>query len=294
MSFAEKRRGELYALSQGMVGGFLPVAIVLSYVSLGSLASLAWSTLFAGISLGVIMLYRGSFHELRDVRLWKYAMLIALFIGILLYGFYFTALKITTPGNVAIMMLFEVFASFIFFKVFRREKASSAHILGAFLMVLGGGIILFNDFSGINAGDFLVLIGVMFAPVGNFFQQEARKIGSSETVLFLRYLLSAPPLFLLAYLFERSWTLNDVSTSLLFLFVNGVIIFGFSKLWWIESIHRISVSKATALGSVAPFFTLVFAWMILAQPPTMWQLLSLIPLVLGTLLLTDHLRLHKM
>lgn len=292
MALPEKRKGELYIFGQTVVGAFLPIAIVLSYVSLAPLTSLAWSTLIAVACMGAVLLYRGKLRELVNVRLWKYCALVAFFIGVLLYGLYYSALTLTTPGNVSIMLLFEVFTSYAFFRMFRSEKLPFSHIVGAILMVLGGGIILLKDFSGINIGDFLVLLAVMFAPVGNLYQQEARKLASSESVLFLRYLLSVPPLFILAYFFDGASSFNDVQASLLFLLISGVLVFGISKLWWVEGIHRTSVPKAIALASVAPFFTLVFAWIILSQPPTVWQLLSLIPLVLGTLFLTDHLKLR--
>lgn len=294
MMLSERRKGEAFAFGQTIVGGFLPIAIILSYSTLGSFTSLAWNTLIAAFVMTLFIFYRGTYRELFDRRLWRYAFLVALFIGVLLYGFYFMALRYTSPGNVATMLLLEVFTTYVFFRVFRGEKVSTPHVVGAFLMVIGGGIILLRDLSGINVGDVLILAAVMFAPIGNFYQQEARKIGSSETILFLRYLLSAPPLFLLAYFFGERWTFGDVGASFLSLLIIGGIILGISKRWWIEAIHRISMTKAIALASSAPFFTLLFAWLVLHQEPTPWQLASLVPLVLGTLLLTDFLKFRSM
>jgi drug/metabolite transporter (DMT)-like permease len=61
--------------------------------------------------------------------------------------------------------------------------------------------------------------------------------------------------------------------------------FGFVKMLWIEGIHRVSVVKANALTSTAPLFTLFFAWLILHNTPTIWQLSSFIPMFIGILLL---------
>lgn len=292
MTLSETRKGELYTFAQAIAGALLPVVVVLSYRSLSPLASLAWNTLFAAAFLVFVLLYRGTYRDLLHRALWRNCALVALFMSVF-YVFFFAALELTTPGNVAIMMLFEVFTSYLFFRIFFGETVSKNHVFGALLTVVGAAIVLFKDFSGINVGSVLVIVGVLFAPAGNYFQQRARQLGSAEAVLFLRYILSLPIFFGLAQLFGRSWTIVDVQTSLIFLFVSGFFIFGFSKLWWIESIHRIPVPKAIALSEIAPFATLLFAWVILGQRPDSWQLVSLVPLVLGTLLLSDQLRIRR-
>jgi drug/metabolite transporter (DMT)-like permease len=62
---------------------------------------------------------------------------------------------------------------------------------------------------------------------------------------------------------------------------------------WLEGIHRIAVTKALALGSISPVFTLIFAWLLLNQTPNVWQLTSLVPMIFGIFLLTDQLKLSK-
>lgn len=69
------------------------------------------------------------------------------------------------------------------------------------------------------------------------------------------------------------------------LIINGIIQLGFSKILWMEGIHRISVTKATALGSIAPIITIFFAWLILREAPTSFQLFSVIPMIAGVILL---------
>ncbi|MDP3965774.1 MAG: EamA family transporter, partial [bacterium] len=58
----------------------------------------------------------------------------------------------------------------------------------------------------------------------------------------------------------------------------------------IEAIHRISVTKSVALSSITPFLTLVIAWVVLGLTPNLWQVISLVPLTIGVLLLTGHLK----
>ena len=80
----------------------------------------------------------------------------------------------------------------------------------------------------------------------------------------------------------------DLMNSVLFLFISGTILLGLSKILWIEGIHRISVAKANALNALGPLSTLFFAWLILKDVPTIWQLLAVAVVFPGVWLLTRN------
>ncbi len=289
----EKNKGELLIFLHALSWAFFPIIVVLSYAVLPSLISLAWSTALAALFFSALIVYRKKWKELNNSLLWQYGFFIALFNGFLYYTLYFLGLETTTPGNAAIISLFEVFTSFLFFHVFRGEHISLDYKIGGVLTVIGAIIVLGKNFSGINYGDIFILLATIGAPIGNLFQQKARKIASSESIMFIRNLISVPPIFLLAYLLQAHASSGDLRASLIFLLVNGVLFLGLSKIFWIEGIHRVSVTKASALSGITPLLTLLFAWLILQQAPTVWQLASLMPLLLGVLLLTDNIKLSK-
>lgn len=292
-SSKEQRKGEFYIFFGGVLWAFFPVITILSFGKLPSLISLAWSTLFSAVFFFFVVLFRNKWYELWNWELWKYSFLIVLFIGIIFYGLYFIGLTKTSAGNAAIITLFDIFTSFLLFSIIKKEPFSFEHTLGALLMIVGAAIVLAPGFSGINVGDFIILAGTFFTPIGNHFQQKARKIASSEMIMFLRSTITTPFLFIIAFIFHQQASTADINASLLFLFVNGFLLLGLSKLFWIEAIHRISVTKGSALSSINPFLTLIIAWVFLHQAPTLWQFLSLIPLVLGVLLLTDQFVVNK-
>lgn len=287
-SLSEERKGEQYTFYSALLWGMFPVFVVLSYSTVPSLVSLGWSTILAACFFGGLVFYKQRASELKNIALWKNSLAVAFFIGVLFYGLYFIGLETTTPGNAAIITLFEILTSFVFFRVLRGEKLATYHIAGAVLVSIGALIVLGRGFSGIHVGDFVILFATLFTPAGNYFQQRARQIASAESLMFLRSLLSVPPIFLLAYILGQETSWENVVSSWHFLLITGVLMLGFSKVFWIEAIHRISVTKALALSSVAPFFTLLFAWIILNQTPAPWQLFSLVPFVFGVLLLTDQ------
>lgn len=289
----EERKGELYSLGRTLIAGVFPVLAILSFGKLPSMLALAWTTFFGGIFFLVLMIYKNLWHELLNITLWKYVSMIVLFICILYYGFLYAGFAITSAGNGGIISLCEVLTSYLFFHIIRNEFFSNDNKVGALLMLLGAVLVLAPNFSGINKGDFLVLIAVFFPPVGNLYAQKAKQIASSVSILFLRCLISTPILFLLAYAFGNHTTTDVLIISLPYLILNGVLYFGLEKILFLESITRISVTKALSLGSIAPFITLIVGWLVLHQAPTFWQIMSLVPLTLGVLFITNSIKISS-
>lgn len=246
--------------------------------------------MFAALFFGVFVTVRKKWHELKKPLVLRYTLLATFFIGILLYSFYFTALRFTTAGNAALIMLLTVFTSFLYFNVFRKEKIPFAHILGAICMVIGAGLVLGPNASTPNLGDLLCVLAICVAPFGNYYSQKAVQLASSETVMCLRSIVSVPFVFLLAFFTGAHATWSQIQDSLPFLLVNGLLLLGLSKLFFLEAIKRISVTKALSLESGAVVVTLIAAWVLLAQTPTIWQLSALVPLMVGVALLTDQLK----
>lgn len=290
MALTEKRKGELYALAELTLLAQFPIIAVLSYKSLPSLVSLGWSAVFAAAALGIWVIWRGCWREIGRAAVWKYAAITAFWNGFLFHGLYFIALQFTTPGNAMLIGLLNVLTNFLFFSVVRGEKIPRHYIIGSAFMLIGGAIVLAPNFSGVNIGDCLVVLAICCTPIGNFALQRGTKIASGETLLFLRNILMIPMIFATAFFFGNTYTLPDVQASLVFLLINGVLVLGISKVFFAEAIKRISVPKVSALETAAPIITLFTAWLVLGQVPTALQFLAFIPLALGVLFLTDHIK----
>ncbi len=288
MNLSQSRQGELYIFGETFLWSLFPVITVLSYNTLPALISLLLSTFFSLFFFGVLIAKRNLWHEIGNKKAYKDIMLTTLFLGIIYYLLVFVGLQYTRPGNAAIIGLTQGFFSFLFFHVFRREHIPSAHIFGGLFMICGAIIVLASSFHAIHPGDLLILLANAIAPFGNFYAQKARKYVASEIIMFIRSILSSIVIFSLALIVHTPISLPAINSSLPFLLINGILLLGLSKILWIEGIHRISVTKANALTSVEPLLTLSFAWLLLQQAPTPWQLLSLIPICAGVLLLSRN------
>ncbi len=288
MQISETRKGEIAIYSQGILWSLFPIITILSYSSLDPLTSLAWSTALASVFFAVWVTIKHKWYELKHKSAMFDVLMATLFIGIFFYSLYFFGLKYTTAGNASIIALMQIFFSFLFFNIFKKEFISSQQILGILLMLLGALVILLPGFTEFNKGDVLIFIAMTFAPFGNFFQQRARKKISSETMMLIRSIITFPIVLIMAKLLGETIALSNLKDSIWLILINGLVLLGFSKILWLEAIHRISVTKAVSLSSITPLFTLFFAFLILKEIPTAWQLTAFVPLFLGILLLTSN------
>lgn len=283
----ESQKGNTFILFSAIIWSLFPIVTILGIKGVSSMVALFWSTAFSVVFFLGMIIFRKRWHEIKNLQVWKYAFGIAIFNGVIYYGLYFYALTKTLPANAAIVALFEVVTSYIFFQVIHKEYISRKHIWGIIFATLGAILIFLPKIGHFYIGDLFIIIATFLTPLGNGYAQKARKLVSSETVMFIRNLIALPFLFVLVIIFRTSPIFNLQGNSLWWLLLNGLIILGLSKIFWTEGIHRISVTKALALGTICPFFTIIFTWIIIGQAPTLAQLISLPLLIFGILLLTD-------
>ncbi len=288
----ETKKGEIYIFLETLLWALFPVITLLSFSSLKPLASLALSTLSASVFFGFVITKKKLWKEVFSKTARKEILLGTLFVGVIFYLLQFFGISHTTAGNAALISQMEIFFSFLVFNVYKKEYFDTSHIFGALLMLLGALIILLPKSSQINPGDIFILLSTVAAPLGNVFQQKAMKKVSSFNIMFWRNTLSFPIFFLLMFIYGQNFSGADLQKSLWLVIFSGVFLFGISKILWLEAIHRIPVVKANALNCIGPLFTIIFAYFLLKQSPTIWQLLAVLPLSLGILILTKPSKKH--
>lgn len=283
----ESKKGNIFIILEMILWSLFPIISILGLEGVPVFVSLFWVNLFAVLFFFFIVLFRRKFFELKNKRVWFLTMGTVLFINVLFYGLYFLSLKYTTPANASIVSMFEIVTSYLFFQVIKKESFSKKHIVGIIFAIIGALIVLLPKAGGVNVGDYVMFIAVFFPPFGNWCQQQVRKSISSETALFLRHLLATPFLILMTYIFSTSLFDFNISNVFWWLLLNGILIFGLSKIFWLEAIHRMSVTKALAINGLNPILTVLFAWLILNQNPTFFQVFALPFLLVAVWLLTD-------
>ena len=271
--------------SKNAIWGLFPVISVLSVQALSPFFAAGISTLIAAIFFGGMMTFRKIWHELAQKKAWIDMLISSFLVGVLVYGIAFWALQHTSAGNASILFLTEIGFSFLIFGIlFRTESITQNKIIGAGLMILGAILILFENRTQLHLADAAIIAAAALANAGNFFAKRAMKWVSSTTLLFFRSVFSGFALILIGVLAGNTW--NGLGDSWIFLAINGLLLMGFSKILWLEAIARTEISHAVSFGPLATVFTLIFAFLILGEIPSLIQILGFLPMAAGVWFLT--------
>jgi len=259
---------------------WFPIVIIFTYQYLTPLFSYAITMFLAALILTIFSFNKVNLESLNNKDGMKYLLLTTFYIT-LLFLLVFLGLKYTTASNMAVILFMQLFFSFLYFQIIGNEKITSTSIIGAILMGMGAMGILFPENFIFNKGDLLILIAAMIAPIANYYQKRSREYYSAGVILSFRNLIAFPILFLLAFIIEPVPNLDNIFNALPYLLISGLIIMGLAKILWVEAIYLLSITKATALSALIPFFTIIFAYFILNEVPTLQQIISSAPIIIG-------------
>jgi drug/metabolite transporter (DMT)-like permease len=279
------REGEWLMLAISVLEGLFPVLSLFSIALIGALYTYGFVLLFATILLFLIVIQKRLTHQLFYRPAQKDLLLTTLYIG-LLFTLIFLSLRYTSASNVAVILFLQLLFSYLYFNVFGKERMTRLHSIGALLMGLGAVVVLLPDRLQVNGGDGLALLAAAIAPVANVYQKRAREYVSTITILTYRNLLALPFIFIAAYTVEAPFTQADLMAALPYVIGIALLVYVLAKIFWIEALHRISITKMSAMLALIPLFTMFFAFLLLDEIPSLRQMVGIAPILLGGYLLT--------
>ncbi|MEA3523315.1 MAG: DMT family transporter, partial [Campylobacterota bacterium] len=247
----QEREGELLMLGLALLESWFPILSIMAMSYVGALHTFTYSLLIALVFFIFLMWKRKRFKELKNRDAYKDLLLTSFFIT-LLFTLVFIGMRYTTAGNMAVIIFLQLLFSYLYFNVFGNEKMDASHLIGAIIMAIGALIILIPDELIFNKGDLLILIAAAIAPIANLYQKKARKFCSAETMLGFRTLVGLPFIALMAYLFEPSVSYEAFMSALPYILIIGTVIYVISKIMWVEALHRISITKMSAMMGLVP------------------------------------------
>lgn len=284
-SLTREQKGEGYMLLLALFESWFPIVVIFAYQFIQPVFAYAVNVSIAAVFFIGLVLFKKSHRELLNKEGYRDLILTSFFIT-LLFLFVFSGLKYTTASNMAVILFLQLFFSFLYFNVIGKEPMLKLHLIGASLMGAGALVILFPENYHFNKGDILVLMAAMIAPIANFYQKRSRKYMSAEVILAFRYVVAIPFLFLIAYLLEPVPSQTELFLALPYLLISGLLVMGLSKIFWVEAIYLISITKATAMAAFVPLLTVLFAYLLLNEVPTPIQLAAIVPIIAGGYLIT--------
>ena len=285
----KEREGESLMFGLVFIESWFPILSIVAMGYIGALHTYLYSLVIALGFFIVLILKRDRIKELKNRAAYKDLLLTSFWITSL-FTLVFVGMQYTTAGNMAVILFLQLLFSYLYFNVLGKEKMDRVHLVGAGIMGVGALIILIPNDLSFNKGDFLILIAAIIAPIANLYQKRARNYCSSETILGFRTVVGIPFIAILAYIFEPATTYENFMLALPYLLIIGVAVYVVSKIMWIEALHRISITKVSAMMGLLPMMTLFFAYIYLGEVPEFRQILGIIPVLIGGYLLTKPIK----
>lgn len=285
----KEREGELLMIGLSILESWFPILSIVAISYIGALHTYAFSLFISLFFFLTLMFKKNLFIELKNKDAYKDLLLTSFWITTL-FALVFIGMQFTTAGNMSVIIFTQLFFSYLYFNVFGDEKISFLHSIGAFIMGIGAIIILIPDDLTFNKGDLIILVAAAIAPVANFYSKRARGHCSSITILGFRTIIALPVIALLAWIIEPEISLEALDKALPYVALIGLVVFGFSKILWMEALHRISITKISAMIALVPPMTLLFAFIYLNEIPEFRQILGIIPVLIGGYLLTKPIK----
>lgn len=285
----KEREGELFIIGLSLLESWFPILSIVAISHIGALHTYAFCLFISLFFFIFLMFKKNLFAELKNRDAYKDLLLTSFWITSL-FALVFIGMQFTTAGNMSVIIFTQLFFSYLYFNVFGEDKMYFMHSAGAFIMGVGAIITLTPDDFTFNKGDFIILIGAAIAPIANLYSKRARIFCSSETILGFRTIIALPFIALLAWLIEAEINLDAVQKALPYLLLIGLLVFGISKILWMEALHRTSITKMSAMTAIVPPMTLFFAYIYLDEIPEIRQMLGIIPILIGGYLLTKPIK----
>lgn len=287
MQTPQKRIGYGFLAAATVSWGIFPVVGMLGIKqAFPPIFFVAVITIMAGLMIGAMLLAKKqlNFWDSPGVKPMVWA---GLLISVAFYGLIFTGLKHTSAGNESLLMVSEVAYTFVIMHFINHERYEPIALKGAFLMLLGAMLVVFQGSFNPQLGDVIILVACAIPPLGNYFKKKARKSLNSSQMLLIRSVIGGVFLLLISALFEGSVVQNFELIKpfwwqlALFAFVCFVL----NKIFFFEAMHRLSIALTIAVSICAlPVFTIILAYFILGEIPTWWQLAGFVPLCIGACL----------
>ncbi|XTP69571.1 putative membrane protein [Parelusimicrobium proximum] len=205
----------------------------------------------------------GGFKTLFDKRYTLKFFLIGTLGTALPFFILLTALKYTTPANVAILNQSELIYSLIFCYIFLRERPSAMQMLGSTLVLGGVVMVLFRSGMSVNLrGDLMVLSCVWMFQAGSIIAKRLPSEFDYKLISAARALYALPVVILIVIYLNSAGELVMKPSAFSFwasVFYTGFFKYGLAMIFWYFSIRALPLSKVTAIYLTYPVFTYVIS-----------------------------------
>jgi drug/metabolite transporter (DMT)-like permease len=278
---SEETVGVILVLISILFYGLEPIISKYTVNTVNPLFTATISILFASIIPLFILINKGMVKELIKRENIVYLFFISFFGSVIALILFLVGVRMTSGISASLLLQIEpIYSALLGFFVL-REAISKRQVFAMFLVIIGVGVIFYNGSLQINYGDILILATPLFYQISHLIVKKVMKGIEEDVIIAGRFLYAAPILLILSTLAGA----NQFEVLLKPLYFSSLLFLGVSwalgYILWIKAIRRINLSKATVIVAPYPVLSLIFAWMILSEVPSVYQITGLFLVIIG-------------
>lgn len=277
-------KGESILVLSAIIHGFFAIFINDMVKAIPPILLAGISSLIPGIVLFFyILCSKKKFKNIFAKEKIKYLLGVVLFIVVLPSIFIFIGTGYTSSINTSILLQSELIFTFLACTIFFGEKATFGKFFATLFVFLGTFIVLFKGNLALDKGALLICIGTAFYPLGNFCQKKLLKVLDEYSLLFFRSFFGGIFLIIISLLTEdiSGAVLLNLKENFIYIVLASLSIFLVAKIFWFKGLKLIDISKAMPIVLSAPIFTLLFAYFINGEIPSLYQLIGVLFTLIG-------------
>jgi len=281
---SEEHKGELLVGAESTIYALFPIIVAYTTKQMPPILFAGMGTLVAGISVTIYLLLTGKIKSIFNREAIFPILGVTLFIIIIPSILIFTGGSLTSGINTSILLQSEIVFTFIIYSILKYEEITKLKILGAIQVIIGTTLIVYNGASGINIGDFLIIAGTFFYPIGNIFAKKALKKTTIPVILAIRNILGGIVLLTISLTLEKftKSPIIFIQNNIFFILLSGILVYWISKSLWYAGLRRLDISKAILISVGGyPALSLLFAIVLLKEIPTLSQWIGFAVICVG-------------
>jgi len=283
-NISEEHKGELFVGAESAIYALFPIIVAYTTKQMPPVLFAAMGTIVAGVSVFIYLLLTGKLKSILNKEAIPSILGVTLFIIIIPSILIFIGGSLTSGINTSILLQSEIVFTFIIYSILKYEDITKLKIIGAIQVIIGTTLIVYNGNTSVNIGDFLIIAGTFFYPIGNIYAKRALKKTTIPVILCLRNILGGVILLSISMMFEKftQTPLTYIYNNIFYILISGILVYWISKSLWYAGLRKLDVSKAILISVGGyPALSLLFAIILLKEIPTIYQWIGFAVICIG-------------
>ncbi len=276
----QEKLGEWFGFGTVLMYAFWPIGANFFAKQMPPMQFLAYITLLGAVPMLISTLYLGQFKQLFHAKTLATLLLYTILLAVIPYMIITYATQFTSAIDTGFLTQTEgIYGAVLGWLIF-KESIGRNKVLGFGFIFLANFLLIYNggvEFSWAN-------VAIAIAPVsfvlGNILAKNLQKenLGWAPLLLFRNGVGGLIILFMAVLMEDVAVPPSHLIWPILLL---GLIVFGIEKIFWQLALHRLDLSKATAIVITSPVFTFVLAYFFLSEVPDVYQWMAFVFTLIG-------------